>query len=402
MTVPYSSYTPPTMGQIKDSKIDVDTLANGDILQYNSTERLWENAVGGGGGGASITGTDEAAVFKSGVNTGEGDAGGITRNITLAGYCMNLDTTNKFVGINLQNPSIQLDIAGGMHITDGANKIEIDGENIGIISGTDPLTLFSNNASAVADGLTTIDSSAKKTGSSAFRSLNPTTFDVANTTDENSIYKIQLRLGTERQAIATPAFDIQEAFRPLSFPTNQIVEYQNKVPIQKPIIISRNLGPQTILPSTVRVVTSFGVRRNAPFFDDAMTYDPCNMRAKLTGVGWNSAGAPVVYRQVDIKLGFTISWNIHGTWAGAGQRADVYIVQYRNGVVLYNHLVQQLEQDREVWCIGKKTFLGWDATAGEDFDPTTDYYEVEFANMSVATNLTYNSALVEIECWLAQ
>ena len=108
MTVPYSSYTPPTMGQIKDSKINVDTLANGDILEYNSTERVWQNAVGGGGGGASITGSDEAAVFKSGVNTGEGDAGGITRNPTFAGYTMNLDTTNKFVGINLQNPSVQL------------------------------------------------------------------------------------------------------------------------------------------------------------------------------------------------------------------------------------------------------------------------------------------------------
>jgi hypothetical protein len=129
------------------------------------------------------------------------------------------------------------------------------------------------------------------------------------------------------------------------------------------------------------------------------------MRAKLTGLGWNSAGAPVVYRVADLKLGFTISWNIHGTWVAGGggllHRGDVYVVQYRNGVVLYNHLVQQLEQSGEIWWIGKKTFLGWDTTAGEDFDPLTDYYEVELANQG-GVDLTYNSAQVEIECWLAQ
>ena len=94
-----------------------------------------------------------------------------------------------------------------------------------------------------------------------------------------------------------------------------------------------------------------------------------------------------------------------GPWVGGGgglsHRGDVYVVQYRNGVVLYNHLVQQHEQETEIWWVGTKTFLGWDATDGEDFDPVTDYYEVELTNQG-GVDLTYNSAQVEIECWLAQ
>ena len=412
MSVPYSSYIPPTISQILDTKVDADTLANGDVLQYNSSLRVWENSVGGGGGGgASITGTDEAAVFKSGVQQGEGDAGGITRNPTFAGYCMNLDTGNKRVGINKQNPTTTLDvngdtnIAGIANITDGIDTLTINGEKVGLSAGINKLKFYNRNLIVPTSGLVQIDSQIKQIESSSFRSYDPDAFDVANTTDEDSIYKIKLQTGTLRQSVATAAFDIQEAFRPFAFPTGQIVEYSNKLPLQKPIIISRNLGPQTLAPATIRVVSAFGRRRNAPFFDDGMTYDPCNMRAKLTGTGWNSAGAPVVYRVADLKLGFTISWNIHGTWAGGGggllHRGDVYITQYRNGVLLYNHLVQQLEQEGEIWWIGKKTFLGWDTTSGEDFDPLTDYYEVELTNQG-GVDLTYNSALVEIECWLAQ
>ncbi len=398
----YSPLPITQLDQLYDVVIDPATLTAGQIISWNSTDEVWKNVAGGGGGGISITGSTDAVVFRTATGDGVAEGDGIFKNAGTAGYTMNLDRSNKRVGVNTATPVTTLDIGGNAQVV-GSDTIKLENDTLGIITGAGDLKLYSGNLPAVADGLTTINSVDKKTGSSAFRSYNPATFDLANTTDENSVYKIQLRDGTERQAVATPAFDIQEAFRPLAFPTGQIVEYQNKVPIQKPIIISRNLGPQTILPATTRVVTSFGVRRNAPFFDDGMTYDPCNMRAKLTGVGWNSAGAPVVYRNARAKLGFTISWNIHGTWLGAGNRCDVYVVQYRNGAILYNHLVQQLEQDREVWCIGKKTFLGWDVTAGEDFDPTTDYYEVELANMSgTGTNLTYNSALVEIECWLAQ
>jgi len=405
MTIPYSTRPVPTLGQLRDVSINPNTLATGQVVSYDATTQLWVNTAGGGGGGATITGTDEAAVFKNGTN-GDAPSTEISKNATAAGYTMNLNTANKYVGINKNNPTTTLDVNGIADFTDNLQTIRISEQRVGLVSaGPNELKLYSANLPAVVDGLTTIDSVAKKVSSSALRSLNPTAFDVANTTDEDSIYKIQLRTGTLRQSIPTPAFDIQEPFRPLAFPTGQIVEYSNKLPMQKPIIISRNLGPQTIAPASVRVITSFGIRRNAPFFDDGMTYDPCNMRAKLTGNGWNSAGAPVEYRVSDLKLGFAISWNIHGTWVGGGggllHRGDVYVVQYRNGVVQYNHLVQQHEQADEIWWIGKKTFLGWDNASGEDFNPLTDYYEVELANQG-GLDLVYNSALVEIECWLAQ
>ncbi len=405
MTIPYSSPQPESIGSLSDVDINNATLSTGQVLAYDSTDQLWKNGPGGGGGGATMFGTDDAVIFKQATN-GNTFTGGITRNVTLPNYTINLDTTSKRVAINKNNPATTLDVNGIAQFTDNLQTIKISEQKIGLTSAApNELKLYSANLPAVPSGLTTIDSVAKKVSSSAFRSYNPDNFDVANTTDLHSVYKMKLQDGTTRQTITTTAFDIQEAFRPLAFPTGQIVEYQNKLPLQKPIIISRNLGPQTIAPATIRVVSSFGSRRNAPFFDDGMIYDPCNMRAKLTGNGWLSAGAPVVYRVADLKLGFTISWNIHGTWTGGGggllHRGDVYVVQYRNGAVFRNHLVQQLEQEEEIWWIGKKTFLGWDVVTGEDFDPLTDYYEVELTNQG-GVDLTYNSALVEIECWLAQ
>lgn len=409
MTVPYSSYRPPTVSQILDTQIDADTLANGDVLQYNSSLRVWENAVGGGGGGASITGTNEAAVFKSGTQQGDGDAAGITRNPTFAGYTMNLDTANKRVGINKQNPTTTLDVNGNVDVagianfTDNLQTITISEQKIGLTSAApNELKLYSANLPAVVSGLTTVDSVVKKTGSSAFRSYDPDAADAPNTTDENSIYKIQLLTGTTKQAATTPAFDIQENYNnTLGFPTGQIVEYQNKVPLNKAICVSRSAGPQIVAPSTVRVVSSLGTY-SGTFFQDTCVYDPCQMRAKKTGNSWLSFGAPVVYRVSDLKVGWTINWSIHGTWAsGSSNRCDVYINQYRNGVILRNILVQQLEQDVEFWCIGSRTLLSWTPGLNEDFDPTTDYYEVEIANQSTH-DFTFNQADITAECWLAQ
>lgn len=407
-TIPYSTKPIPTIGQLRNVNINPATLANGQVVSYNSTTSVWENtAGGGGGGGATITGTDDAVVFKNGAD-GDAVSNGITKNTALNGYTASLDTTNKRLAINHTAGAITetFEVNGTGLFTDGIDALKINGEKVGLSAGINKLKFYNRNLIVPTSGLVQIDSQIKQIESSSFRSYDPDAFDVANTTDEESIYKIKLEAGTLRQTAPTPAFDIQEAFRPLAFPTGQIVEYSNKLPMQKPIIISRNLGPQTITPASVRVITSFGLRRNAPFFDDGMVYDPCNMRAKLTGgTAWLSAGAPVVYRVSDLKLGFTISWNIHGTWVGGGggllHRGDVYVVQYRNGVILYNHLVQQLEQEGEIWWVGKKTFLGWDVTAGEDFDPLTDYYEVELANQG-GVDLTYNSAQIEIECWLAQ
>lgn len=402
MTVPYSSYTPPTMGQIKDSKINVDTLANGDILEYNSTERVWQNAVGGGGGGASITGSDEAAVFKSGVNTGEGDAGGITRNPTFAGYCMNLDTTNKFVGINLQNPSVQLDIAGGMHITDGANKIEIDGENIGIISGTDSLTLFSHNASAVQKAALKIDSSAKIALNGCWVSYDPILFDTPVSSTLTGLYKIKLSRGQDKWGGAAP-FDIQENYNPvLGFPTGQIVEYQNQAPITGARIYGRVATGVAIAPATTYTISSFG---NTAAFQDQMLYDPMQMRSRKIGNGWVYAGAPTIWRRREKKLIFTIKWYIEGTYPNDRRQniMQVYANQYRNGALLRAYLIHQTPGDEEVHIhSGERTFYTHSAALNEDFDPTTDDWLVEIANQSGVDDFTSTLNNVEILCYEAQ
>ena len=402
MTVPYSSYTPPTMGQIKDTKIDVDTLANGDILQYNSTERVWENAVGGGGGGASITGSNEAAVFKSGVNTGEGDAGGITRNVTLAGYTMNLDTTNKFVGINLQNPSVQLDIAGGMHITDGANKIEIDGENIGIISGTDSLTLFSHNASGVQKAALKIDSSAKIALNGCWVSYDPILFDTPVSSTLTGLYKIKLRRGQDKWAGAAP-FDIQENYNPvLGFPTSQIVEYQNKAPITGARIYGRVATGVAVAPATTYTISSFG---NTASFQDQMLYDPMQMRSRKIGNGWVYAGAPTVWRREEKKLIFTIKWYIEGTYPNDRKQnvVQVYANQYRNGSLLRAYQIHQTPGDEVVHIhSGERTFFTHTTALNEDFNPATDDWLVEIANQSGVDDFTSTLNNVEIICYEAQ
>jgi hypothetical protein len=402
--IPYSTKPVPTLGELRNVNINPATLVSGQVVAYNSTTQLWENSAGGGGGGATITGTDNAVVFKSGLN-GDAPSDGITKQVASGGFTMNLDTTSKRVGINKINPATTLDVGGIAQFTDNLQTITISEQKIGLTTaGPNELKLYSHNLPAVVSGLTTIDSNVKKTGSSAFRSYNPDAFDAPNTTDEDSIYKIKLQNGTTKQSVGTPAFDIQEDYAGiLGFPSGQVVEYQNKVPLNKPICVCRTAGPQVVAPATIRVVSSLGTQRGAPFFDDNVVYDPCQMRAKLTGgTGWNSFGAPVAYRVADLKVGWTINWSIHGTWSsGSSNRCDVYVVQYRNGVLLRNILVQQLESDVEFWCIGSRTFLTWSPSFVEDFDVLTDYYEVEITNQSTH-DFTFNQADITAECWLAQ
>lgn len=367
---------------------------------------LLENIDSGTDLNVSITGTADAAVFRTEDGNGIAESDGIFNNTGTAGYTMNLDRSNKRVGVNQATPLTTLDIGGNAQVV-GTDTIKLENDTLGIITSSNELKLYSANLFTIPSDLTTVDSLNKKTGSSSFRSYDPDAVDVANTKDESSIYKIQLLLGTTKQTVATSAFDIQENYAPLSgFPTSQIVEYQNKVPLNKPICVSRTAGPQIITPSNSRVVTSLGTRRGSPFFDDNVIYDPCQMRAKLTGgTGWNSFGAPVAYRVADLKVGWTINWNISGTWGtGSSNVCYINLTQYRSGstVPLRTIRVQQLEADKEFSCIGSRTLLSWTTSLNEDFDPTTDYYEVELTNKSTTNTLTFTQADITAECWLAQ
>lgn len=50
----YARQAPPVLSQVLDVNIDPATLANGNIIQYNSTTGLWDNASGGGSLGVSV------------------------------------------------------------------------------------------------------------------------------------------------------------------------------------------------------------------------------------------------------------------------------------------------------------------------------------------------------------
>ncbi len=397
MTVPYSSPQLPFLGQIKD--VALDNVQNADILQYDDTTRNWKNVVGGGGGGATITGIDDAAVFKSGTNQGEGDNAGITRIPASLGYTMNLDTANKFVGINQINPSVQLDIAGGMHITDGSNKIEIDGENIGIISGTDVLTLFSHNTNLSGSNLR-VNSLEKKAECSAWRSNDPRSFDTPNTTDTDSIYKIKLQRGMDKEA-GGGLFDAQENYNPtLGFPSGQITEYQNQMNINKPVALARVATGIAVAPASVYVISSMGTQTA---FQDQMLYDPMQMRSRLTFTAWVFCGAPTIYRVADLKVGWTIKWYFNGRWLApsANNRMHMYVNQFRNGILLRTYLVQVSNNDQTCMMSGERTFLTWSNGFNEDFDVLTDDWQVEIANQGTS-DLRVDLGQCEFYCWKAQ
>jgi hypothetical protein len=400
MTVPYSSPQAPFLGQIKD--VSIDNVQNANILQYDSSTQTWKNAAGGGGGGSTITGTNNAAVFKTGTNQGEGDSLAITRTPASTGYTMNLDTANKRVGINLANPSVQLDIAGGMHITDGTNKIEIDGENIGIISGTDSLTLFSHNALAVQKAALKIDSNAKIALNGCWVSYDPITFDAPVSSTLTGLYKIKLNRGQDQWAGAAP-FDIQENYNSiLGFPTGQIVEYQNQAPITGARIYGRVATGVAVAPATTYTISSFG---NTVSFQDRIGYDPMQMRSRKIGNGWVYAGAPTVWRQDTTKLIFTIKWYIEGTYPARRNNniVQVYANQYRNGSLLRAYQIHQTPGDEAVHIhSGERTFLTHTTTFNEDFNPATDDWLVEIANQSPTDDFTSTLNNVEIICYKAQ
>ena len=404
--IPYSTKPVPTLGELRDVNINPATLVSGQVVSYDAPSQQWVNSAGGGGGGATITGTDNAVVFKNGAN-GDAPNNGITKQVASAGYTMNLDTTNKRVGINKINPSTSLDVGGNSEFTSsfpGTDTTSINGNLIGVITGTNALTLYSSNLPAVAEGTTTIDSTNKKTSSSAWKSYDPVAFDAPNTTDTDSIYKVKLQLGMDKEP-GGGLFDLQENYNTLGtgFPTGQITEYQNKMNINNPIIIGRVATGAVITPASVYTISSFGTQFGAPFFHDRVYYDPMQMRSRKSGSGWVWAGAPTIYRVADTKLGWTIKWYFEGIWSGssANNRLHMYCNQYRSGALLRTFLVGVSNNADSCFMNGERTFAGWQSFAGEDFDVLTDDWLIEIANQGT-NDITENLAQVELRCWLAQ
>jgi hypothetical protein len=378
---------------------DVDLtlpVQNGEILQYDTTNARWKNSTGGGGGGASIGGTDDAAVFKSGFN-GDGDSTAITRNPASANYTLNLDTVNKRLAINGQTPTETLEVNGTASFTDGAIKLKIDGDELG--TETDSLKLYSHNT-VTTDAVTEIDSQSKFVSSSTLISLPNTSFDTPNGTNDTGFYKIQLARGFPQQA-GGGLFDQQENYDPTQtqFPSGQMVEYQNSLPLNFPVIIGRSATAAVITPASVYAISLFGTRFS---FQDRCIYDPCQMRSRLQGVGWIWAGAPVQYRNSDIKAMLNVKWYFEGRWSGSSQqnRCDIYVNQFRAGVLLRNYLVAKSNNADSCFMSGERTFMG-NALYGEDIDWSRDDFQVEIANMSPANNISADLGQTELRFIIA-
>lgn len=402
--IPFSTKPVPTLGQLRNVNINSNTLATGQVISYDATTNLWNNTAGGGGGGATITGTDEAVVFKNGVN-GDAPNTGITKNTAFANYAATVDTAGKKLAIAHGGGAItdNLEVNGTGSLSKSGNKLLIEEDSIGLTVGVNNLRLFSHNSKATADSITQVDSSTKNVASSAFQTYNPSTVDAPNTGDTNSMYKIQLDLGMDKEP-GGGLFDMQEDYEPaiLGFPTGQITEYQNKMNINNPMIMGRVATGVAITPASVYVISGFG---NTFAFKDRIYYDPMQMRSRKSGNGWVWAGAPTVYRVADVKLGWTIKWYFQGSWAvdDPTNRLHMYINQYRSGVLLRTYLVGVSNNAQACFMSGERTFNTWTTAFGEDFDVLTDDWQVEIANQTAAGhNISVDLGQVELRCWLAQ
>jgi hypothetical protein len=355
------------------------------------------NAGGGGGGSQDL---DQTLT--------NGDDANNQNIVNLQQLVFVNNASNKILdsatGMNIQTAGL-LDVTGGdMEIQGSADTIKVSENTIGVTTGSNPLVLYSDNTTT-ADSVTEVDALAKLVSSSTLVSLPPNTFDAPNGTNQDGFYKIQLRRGMDLWSGVAP-FSRQNTFGSVQteFPTGQIVEYQNKRPIQYPAILSRVATGVEVVPATTYVISLYGVY-NGGAFEDRMIYDPLGMRAFINPTnGWTTAGAPSLFRGSDVKCLMRCKWNFKGRWSGpsAQNRAEIYINQYRNGALLRAFQVAISNNDDTCVINGERTFIGFHSAYGEDFDCSTDWYEFEVANMSPANNVSADYAHTEVEFILAQ
>jgi hypothetical protein len=413
MSIPYSNKIRfPTMEELQNFSHPPSVATNNVVVLKTKQPPTYTLVdvntlvTGGGGGGATITGTDDAVVFKNGSN-GDAPNTGITKNTSLTNYAASLDTSGKKLAVNHPGGSISdaLEVNGsGRFVGSSGDEMQIRDENIGLVAGTNKLKLYNRNLTAPVSGLTQIDSLVKNVESSSFRSYEPDTDDAPNTTDTASVYKIRLRRGMDLWS-GTPPFSRQNTFDPTQteFPTGQTVEYQNKLPIQYPAILSRTASGVAVAPATTYVISLFGTYSS---FQDRMIYDPTGMRAFINPTnGWTTAAAPTNFRTEDTKCLMRVKWNFKGRWSGSDptNRAEIYVNQYRSGALLRNFQVAISNNDDTCVINGERTFIGFNSVFGEDFDCSQDWYEIEVANMSGAGNsVTADYAHTEVQFILAQ
>ena len=386
-SIPYSTKPVPTINELRNVNVNPATLANGDVVSWDSTLNIWKNtAGGGGGGGATITGTDDAVVFKSGAN-GVAPANGITKNVALAGYAMNLDTANFRVGIggasNAIAPANTLEVYGSARFKAqvGFNEIVIDDNTIGNIIGGTKLILYSSNTltpenTCVVDGL-----NKRFVVGGTMETLPPTAFDTPNGTSTSGIYKMKLEQGVNLWS--GPFFDAQNPFNPASvgFPTGAVKEYQNDKLLMGNIICCRNAITS---PLAAGFSDIFSVAGSITGFQDQCYYDPLGSRGRLTGgATWDFIAAPSVGRSATDIYVVRVSFHFEGQWSGSNpnNRCNINLNQYRSGGLYRSYTVATSNNNDTIGMSGNKTILG--GLVFQDYDASTDDFQMEAANFGV-------------------
>jgi len=405
MSIPFSIRGRPALGEIRDVNINPATLANGDTIYYESTTSTWNNIPASGGGSANVTGPDNFALFKSGTN-GVADPNCICRVPGTPGSAIIINPATKCIGLGFNNPVLRLEVNGVIKAAGAAStnlQLIPSSSAIGMVSNN-PLVLFSNNA-LTSPNATIVDSVVNNIQSSSFRSYPPTAFDVIDTTDTNSIYKVKLQNGINLWNTGG-GFDTQEPFTSgtFNFPTGQIVEYQNNKPIQYPKIIGQLNTATLILTGGTAFVSYFGFEVGS---QDHMIYDPMGMRAFRTGGDWTFWGAPSLYRQATDKFIINVKFFLSGDWTGFDPSDEliIYIFQYRSGSTYQTHELVRTTPNTatsRMRMSGERTLLGFVTGGPEEFDASTDYYTIEIANMSTANNFNVTRFTVVSEFIFAQ
>lgn len=335
MTVPYSSPISPLIGELRNVKIDPTTLANNDVIKFNQLENIWENGVGGGGGGSQ----DLCSVLTQGDDACD-------LNIT------NLNT-------------LQFD-----PLTSISTTTPLGGEILLSTSGTEALQI---------SNISTIDTRHRYTvNAPMFKpvSVPPDTI-VGNGVD--GLYNQSLRLGTINQQLFQQNFS-----NVYTFPQTHERQVCNSVYLNSPNIILGQGRASSIISPGSTLIPKFGDVAGA---QDAMFYDPCNMRFKPTGLLFNEAAVPEPFRSnADIRGGHWISrFNLEGIWdtANANNRLELRVVQFRGGVLLRSFLLYISNNAADVGATGQHRIWGWSNVPNEDIQNTNDSFRFELLNNGI-------------------
>ena len=210
MTVPYSSPTPLTLGEISNVNLNYNTLANNDVVKYNTTTQLWENAVGATGTDVDVYDVNNNATYNPTFVAGAGSA--VQLGCSNSTWSMN-PNTGEFNFVD----TMKIDGTGGTGSVDlglsaGSASITTNRVNVGAGSGQ---TLQGTEAIAIGSQAGSVNQSASGSGGAIAIGSR------AGQTDQSSAaLAIGLGAGRSRQGRNSVAIGAQAAT--VTQPANQI------------------------------------------------------------------------------------------------------------------------------------------------------------------------------------